>query len=138
MMICFGIAKLIFVAIKNKKGSKFEAERNTTWKKLTVPALSRLSGVPVRTIENIEKREECTVTNAKKLAAALKISTIKINQLPKSNQAKTSVFATFVITNKATVEEKEKFHIDTSFLVWYNISIPKKGEELSLFQAITW
>lgn len=104
-------------------------------KKLTVPALSRLSGVPVRTIENIEKREECTVTNAKKLAAALKISTIKINQLPKSNQAKTSVFATFVITNKATVEEK--FHIDTSFLIWYNISIPKKGEELSLSQAIT-
>lgn len=106
-------------------------------KKLTVPALSRLSGVPVRTIENIEKREECTVTNAKKLAAALKISTIKINQLPKSNQAKTSVFATFVITNKATVEEKEKFHIDTSFLIWYNISTPKKGEELSLSQAIT-
>ena len=106
-------------------------------KKLTVPALSRLSGVPVRTIENIEKREECTVTNVKKLAAALKISTIKINQLPKSNQAKTSVFATFVITNKATVEEKEKFHIDTSFLIWYNISIPKKGEELSLSQAIT-
>lgn len=43
-------------------------------KGFTVPALSRLSGVPVRTIENIEKRGECTITNAKKLAAALKVT----------------------------------------------------------------
>lgn len=43
-------------------------------KGLTVPALSRLSDVPVRTIENIEKRNECTVSNAKKLAKALSVS----------------------------------------------------------------
>lgn len=43
-------------------------------KGFTVPALSRLSGVPVRTIENIEKRGECTITNAKKLAGALKVT----------------------------------------------------------------
>lgn len=43
-------------------------------KGFTVPALSRLSGVPVRTIENIEKRGECTITNAKKLATALKVT----------------------------------------------------------------
>ena len=42
--------------------------------KLSVPALSRLSGVPVRTIENIEKRQECNVSTAKKLANALKVT----------------------------------------------------------------
>jgi len=43
-------------------------------KKLSVPKLSELSGVPVRTIENIEKRNEATVSNAKKLAAALEVT----------------------------------------------------------------
>lgn len=43
-------------------------------KGLTVPALSRLSDVPVRTIENIEKRNESTVSNAKKLAKALQVT----------------------------------------------------------------
>lgn len=43
-------------------------------KGLTVPALSRLSDVPVRTIENIERRNECTVSNAKKLAKALGVT----------------------------------------------------------------
>lgn len=43
-------------------------------KGLTVPALSRLADVPVRTIENIEKRNESTVSNAKKLAAALQVT----------------------------------------------------------------
>ena len=38
---------------------------------LTVPALSRVSGVPVRTIEEIERRGACSVATAKKLAAAL-------------------------------------------------------------------
>lgn len=42
--------------------------------KLSVPALSRLSGVPVRTIENIEKRQECNVSTAKKLATALNVT----------------------------------------------------------------
>lgn len=41
---------------------------------LSVPALSRLANVPVRTIENIEKTNNCTVSNAKKLAFVLKVS----------------------------------------------------------------
>lgn len=45
-----------------------------TAKGLTVPKLSELSGVPVRTIENIEKRKESTVSNAKKLSAALGVT----------------------------------------------------------------
>lgn len=43
-------------------------------KKFSVPKLSELSGVPVRTIENIEKRNEATVSNAKKLAKALEVT----------------------------------------------------------------
>lgn len=41
---------------------------------LSVPALRRLSGVPVRTIENIERRDESTVSNAIKLAKALNVT----------------------------------------------------------------
>lgn len=43
-------------------------------KGLSVPALSRLSGVPIRTIEDIERRNECKVSTAKKLATALSVS----------------------------------------------------------------
>lgn len=43
-------------------------------KKLTVPKLSELSGVPVRTIENIEKRGQGTIANAIKLADALHVT----------------------------------------------------------------
>lgn len=42
--------------------------------KLSVAALSRLSGVPVRTIEDIEKRGDCMISNAIKLATALNVS----------------------------------------------------------------
>jgi len=41
---------------------------------LSVPALSRLSNVPVRTIEDIERRGDCKVSTAKKLAKALAVS----------------------------------------------------------------
>lgn len=41
---------------------------------LTVPALSRLSNVPVRTIEDIERRGDCKVSTAKKLSSALRVS----------------------------------------------------------------
>ena len=47
-------------------------------KGLTVPALSKLANVPVRTIENIEKRNESTVSNAKKLAKALEVTLDKL------------------------------------------------------------
>lgn len=41
---------------------------------LSVPKLSALAGVPVRTIEDIEKRGDCKVSTAIRLASALKIS----------------------------------------------------------------
>ena len=41
---------------------------------LSVPALSRLSSVPVRTIEDIERRGDCKVSTAKELAEALTVS----------------------------------------------------------------
>ena len=43
-------------------------------KGLTVPKLSELSDVPVRTIENTEKRDTCNVSTAIKLAHALNVS----------------------------------------------------------------
>lgn len=41
---------------------------------LSVPALSKLSGVPIRTIEDLEKREDCKVSTAVKLSVALGVS----------------------------------------------------------------
>lgn len=43
-------------------------------KHLSIPALSRLSGISVRTIEKIEKTNGCTVRTAKCLALALNVS----------------------------------------------------------------
>jgi transcriptional regulator with XRE-family HTH domain len=43
-------------------------------KSLTVPALSRLSEVPIRTIENIERNDNCEVKTAIKLADALNVT----------------------------------------------------------------
>lgn len=40
----------------------------------SVPKLSAMADVPVRTIENIEKRNQCTVANAIKLADALGVT----------------------------------------------------------------
>ena len=41
---------------------------------LSVAKLSALASVPVRTIEDIEKRGDCKVSTAIKLASALKVS----------------------------------------------------------------
>lgn len=41
---------------------------------LTVPALSKKSNVPIRTIEDLEKRNDCRVSTAIKLADALKVT----------------------------------------------------------------
>lgn len=43
-------------------------------KGLSVPELSKLSEVPIRTIEDIERRGDCKVSTAKKLAGALSVS----------------------------------------------------------------
>lgn len=41
---------------------------------LSVPQLVELSGVPRRTIQDIEKRGDCKVSTAIKLAAALNVT----------------------------------------------------------------
>lgn len=41
---------------------------------LSVPKLSALADVPVRTIENIERNDDCKVSTAIKLAKALNVS----------------------------------------------------------------
>lgn len=51
---------------------KLKQIRNS--KGLSVPALFRLSEVPVRTIENIERTNECKVSTAIKLADALNVT----------------------------------------------------------------
>lgn len=43
-------------------------------KGLSVPELSRISTVPIRTIEDIEKRGDCKVSTAIKLATALEVT----------------------------------------------------------------
>ena len=43
-------------------------------KSLSVPALFRLSGVPIRTIEELERRGDGRVSTLKKLADALGVS----------------------------------------------------------------
>lgn len=43
-------------------------------RKLSRPALSKLSGIPVRTIEDLEKRDDGRVSTVKKIAEALEVS----------------------------------------------------------------
>ncbi len=43
-------------------------------KQMTLKALSELSGVPQRTIEDIERKGECKVSTAIKLANALEVT----------------------------------------------------------------
>lgn len=43
-------------------------------KSLTLKALSELSNVPQRTIEDIERKDECKVSTAIKLADALNVT----------------------------------------------------------------
>ncbi|OPJ63699.1 helix-turn-helix transcriptional regulator [Clostridium chromiireducens] len=51
---------------------KLKVIRNS--KSLTLKALSELSGVPQRTIEDIERKDECKVSTAIKLADALNVT----------------------------------------------------------------
>lgn len=50
---------------------------------LSVPGLSKLSEVPIRTIEDIERRGDCKVSTAIKLAAALNVT---LDQLCQTNE----------------------------------------------------
>lgn len=45
-----------------------------TEKKISVPKLVEITGISRRTIQDIEKRGDCLVSNAKKLAQALDVS----------------------------------------------------------------
>lgn len=47
-------------------------------KGMSVPELVELSGVPRRTIQDIEKRGDCLVSTASKLARALDVSLDKL------------------------------------------------------------
>lgn len=49
---------------------------------LSVPKLAELSGLSRRTIQEVERRDECTVSTAKKLANALCVS---LDELCKDN-----------------------------------------------------
>ncbi|WP_312059379.1 helix-turn-helix transcriptional regulator [Anaerotignum sp.] len=53
---------------------------------LSVPQLSILSNVPRRTIQDIEKRGDCMVSTAIKLASALNVS---LDELCAVNEVKT-------------------------------------------------
>lgn len=50
---------------------------------LSIPALSRLSEVPIRTIEDIEKRGDCKVSTAIKLAEAFNVTLDELCQTEK-------------------------------------------------------
>lgn len=43
-------------------------------KNISIPRLSKLTGIPVRTLEDIQKRGDCLVSNATKIALALGVS----------------------------------------------------------------
>ena len=50
-------------------------------KGLSVPALSKISGVPIRTIEDLEKRDDCKVSTLVKLALSLDVKLDEICKL---------------------------------------------------------
>ena len=62
-------------------------KRIRTDKGLSVPALSRLSGVPVRTIQDLEVRDDGRVSTMIKLADALDVS---LDELCRNIQPKSS------------------------------------------------
>jgi transcriptional regulator with XRE-family HTH domain len=51
-------------------------------KNYTVPKLAKLSGLSIRTIEEVERRKKCTVDTAKKLASALEVTLDELCEMP--------------------------------------------------------
>lgn len=64
----------IIIAILGRKKRIMKLKEIRLSKNLSIPALSRISSVPIRTIENIERNNECMVSTAKKLAKTLNIT----------------------------------------------------------------
>lgn len=55
---------------------------------LSVPKMSEMSGIPIRTIEALEKRGDCLVSNAEKIAEALGITLNDLLTPPEQDQYK--------------------------------------------------
>ncbi|MDE6733811.1 MAG: helix-turn-helix transcriptional regulator [Oscillospiraceae bacterium] len=51
---------------------------------ISVPKMSEITGIPVRTIEALEKRGDCLVSNAKKIADVLGLKIDDFFTLPES------------------------------------------------------
>lgn len=50
--------------------------------KISVPKMSELTGIPIRTIEGLEKRGDCLVSNALKIAEVLGLKLDDLLNLP--------------------------------------------------------
>lgn len=59
-----------------------------TEKNMTIPQLVELTGIPKRTIEDIQKRGDCLVSNALKLAKALNVSLDELCQDDREKETK--------------------------------------------------
>ena len=62
------------MSFRNYGGITMNLRSIRTSKGLSVPVLVKLSGVPRRTIQEIENRDDCRVSTAIKLADALGVS----------------------------------------------------------------
>lgn len=51
---------------------------------ISVPKMSEATGIPVRTIEDLEKRGDCLVSNAKKIADVLGLKVDDFFTLPEN------------------------------------------------------
>ncbi len=53
---------------------------------ISVPKMSELTGIPIRTIEGLEKRGDCLVSNALKIANALGLTLNDFLKPPESEK----------------------------------------------------
>lgn len=51
---------------------------------ISVPKMSEATGIPIRTIEDLEKRGDCLVSNAKKIADVLGLKVDDFFTLPET------------------------------------------------------
>ncbi len=53
---------------------------------ISVPQMSKLTGIPIRTIEELEKRGDCAVSRAKKIADTLGITLNDLLEPPSTSE----------------------------------------------------